>query len=95
MDELRSKLAETANERDEAVKMIRALKEELRLQEAHYSKMSGTQGEYYAKLVEKSLADERKVSELMAKLNAEQFEFNKYKNEHGKNTKISDDVGAQ
>lgn len=46
-------------------------------------------------MVEKSVADERKVTELMAKLNAEQFEFNKYKSEHRKNTKISDDVGAQ
>jgi hypothetical protein len=45
--------------------------------------------------VEKSIAEERKVSELMAKLNAEQFEFNKYKSEHGRNSKISDDVGAQ
>jgi hypothetical protein len=42
MDELRAKLAEAANDRDEAVRMVGALKEELRLQEAHYSKVSGS-----------------------------------------------------
>ena len=51
--------------------MVTVLKEELRLQEDHFNKISGTQADYYSKLVEKSLADERKVSELMAKLNAE------------------------
>jgi len=89
------KINELKAERDEALKLVSTLKEELKLQEDHFNKISGTQADYYSKLVEKSLADERKVSELMAKLNAEQFEFNRYKQEHGRLTKGAEDVSTE
>ena len=67
-NDLKKTLAAVTQERDDSIKMIGMLKEELRLQETHYNNTSGTQAEYYSKIVEKTIQDEKKITELMTKL---------------------------
>lgn len=94
-DDLQKKLNAMSQERDDSINVIQVLKKELKLQEQYFNDKNGTEAEYYTKLVEKSIADEKKITELMTKLNADSLELLKYKSEYAKNVKIADDIGAQ
>ena len=53
----------------------------------------GTQATYYAKLAEKSVNDERNISELMTKLTKDQAELHKHKEVNSRSVKEAQDMG--
>lgn len=86
-------MAELRRERDEAFRMIMTLKEELRLQEDHFNKVSGQQAHSFSKMVEKSLQEEKKTSELMAKLNSEPAKTVRFRLDNG--WRVTEEASAQ
>jgi hypothetical protein len=84
-----------SEERDEAMKMIGVLKEELKLQEQHFAQTTGSQADYYTKLVDKSVQDEKMITDLMAKISKEKSELQQYRSEYSKGVQNASDIGTE
>ena len=67
-NDLENRLKAAIAEKETSVQMVTVLQKELKLQEEHFQNTVGTQANYYARLAEKSVNDEKQIKDLLQKL---------------------------
>eukprot|EP00347_Sterkiella_histriomuscorum_P004589 403359888 len=92
---LEQKLKETLIEKDETLKKVTMLNEELKIQEQHFKKEVQEQVQHASDLAKNSLLNDNKFVNLMTKLNDEQRKYFKEKSHFENNSKITSEMARQ
>lgn len=93
INDLEGRLKANYMEKEGAIKLIKVLQDELKLQEKHFTNTTGTQATYYSKLAEKSVKDEQKITELMTKLSKDGGDLHKIRTTQLEAIRNASDIG--
>lgn len=89
MKNLELRLRDALSEKDESLKQITLLNEELKLQETHFKKELKENLDHASDLTNNSLLNDNKFVGLMTKMNDEQRKYFKEKSHFENNVKIT------
>ena len=92
-NDLEDRLKAALAEKDTAVQMVSVLQKELKLQEEHFQNTIGTQANYYERLAEKSVNDEKQIKDLLQKLTKDQDALQKAKQSQAQSVRAVQDMG--
>lgn len=92
---LEQKLKDTLTEKDESLKKLTLLTEELKLQEDHFKREVEEQVKHAQDLAKNSLLNDNKFVQLMTKLNDEQRKYFKDKSQFENESRITADMARQ
>ena len=92
-NDLEGRLKAALAEKDTAVQMVSVLQKELKLQEEHFQNTIGTQANYYERLAEKSVNDEKQIKDLLQKLTKDQDALQKAKQSQAQSVRAVQDMG--